>query len=53
MAKRNEHGRLIAAAAKAALVPLGCKRKGQSRRWYSDQGFWVVFVEFQRPDNPG
>lgn len=47
MAKVNEHGRIIAAAAKAALGPLGLRRKGQSRIWYSDQRFWVIFVEFQ------
>ncbi len=47
MAKTNEHGRLIAAAAKAALVPLGSVRKGQSRVWYSDQRYWVIAVEFQ------
>lgn len=47
MAKTNEHGRIIAAAAKAALVSLGCVRKGQSRVWYSDQRYWVIAVEFQ------
>jgi hypothetical protein len=47
MASSNEHGRLIAAAAKAALLPLGCKRKGQSRLWHSDQRFWVISIEFQ------
>jgi hypothetical protein len=47
MAKQNEYGRLITAAAKAALAPLGCKRVGQSRFWYSDQGFWTVSIEFQ------
>jgi hypothetical protein len=47
MAKQNEHGLLIAAAAKAALAPLGCKRKGQSRLWTSDERYWVIFVEFQ------
>ncbi len=47
MPKQNEHGRLIAAAAKTALAPLGCKRVGQSRFWYSDQGFWTVSIEFQ------
>lgn len=47
MAKVNEHGRIIAGAAKTALEPLGCKRKGQSRIWYSDQRFWVISVEFQ------
>jgi hypothetical protein len=47
MAKQNEHGRLIAAAAKAALAPIGCKRVRQSRFWYSDEGFWTVSIEFQ------
>jgi hypothetical protein len=47
MATQNEHGRLIAAAAKAALLPLGCRRIGQSRVWYSDERFWAVSIEFQ------
>ena len=47
MAKQNEHGRLIAAAAKAARAPLGCKRKGQSRLWFSDERYWLITVEFQ------
>jgi hypothetical protein len=47
MAKQNEHGRLVTAAAKAALAPLGCRRKGQSRLWYSDQRFWIISIEFQ------
>ena len=47
MAKQNEHGRLIAAAAKAALAPLGCRRVGQSRTWISDQRYWLIVIEFQ------
>jgi hypothetical protein len=47
MAKQNEHGRLIAAAAKRHLAPLGCKRKGQSRLWISDERYWLITVEFQ------
>lgn len=47
MPSQNEHGKLIAAAAKAALTPLGCVRKGQSRVWYSDQRFWAIAIEFQ------
>jgi hypothetical protein len=47
VAKQNEHGKLIAAAAKAALLPLGCRRKGQSRCWFSDEHFWYIFIEFQ------
>ncbi len=47
MAKQNEHGRLIATAAKAALAPLGCRRVGQSRCWISDERYWIILVEFQ------
>jgi hypothetical protein len=47
MGKTTEHGRLIDAAAKAALAPLACKRKGQSRLWISDHRFWLISVEFQ------
>lgn len=41
------HSRLIQAAAKAVLRPLGCVQKGRSRTWLDDQGFWVGVVEFQ------
>ncbi|MGD1038999.1 MAG: hypothetical protein ABR878_17950 [Roseiarcus sp.] len=47
MATQNEHGRLIAAAAKAALSPIGCTRCGQSRVWLSDQRYWAIMIEFQ------
>lgn len=47
MAKIDEHGKLIAAAAKAALAPLGCRRVGRSRFWYSDQSYWAIAIEFQ------
>jgi hypothetical protein len=47
MAQASEHSRIIAAAAKAALTPLGCVRKGQSRIWRSDHRYWVIDVEFQ------
>jgi len=47
MAKQNENGKLIAAAAKAALLPLGCKQIGQSRCWISDERSWIIFIEFQ------
>jgi hypothetical protein len=47
MTKQNEHGRLIAAAAKAALMPLGCRRLGQSRCWILDERYWMILVEFQ------
>lgn len=47
MAKQNEHGKLIAAAAKAALAPLGFRRVGQSRTWISDERYWAIWIEFQ------
>jgi hypothetical protein len=53
MSKQNEHGKLIAAAAKAALLPLGCRRKGQSRCWYSDERFWYIFIEFSQARGRG
>lgn len=28
-------------------MPLGCQRKGQSRFWSADQGYWQIGVEFQ------
>ncbi len=47
MAQTNEHGRIIAAVAKSALAPLGFRRKGASRVWLADHGFWLDVVEFQ------
>ncbi len=47
MAKASEHGDIIAAAAKAALAPLGCFRRGHSRTWQDDHRYWAVEVEFQ------
>jgi hypothetical protein len=47
MSKPEPHNKLIEAAAKAALAPLGCIRRGQSRTWHFDQGLWAVLVSFQ------
>ena len=47
MAEGNEHSLLIAASAKAALEPIGFQRKGRSRFWFSDEGYWILSVEFQ------
>jgi hypothetical protein len=47
MSRPDEVGKLIAAAAKHALLPLGCQRVGRSRTWISDQGFWLIVIEFQ------
>lgn len=48
MSQSDEIGKIIAAAAKAALSPLGCQRVGKSRTWISDQRFWLIVIEFQR-----
>lgn len=41
------HDRIIADAAKAALGPLGFRRKGGSRTWLADHDWWLTVVEFQ------
>jgi hypothetical protein len=46
----NQHSRLIAETASAALSPLGLVRKGQSRIWLDDQSWWLGVAEFQ-PSN--
>jgi hypothetical protein len=43
----NEHGRIIASQARIVLRPAGFRRKGQSRTWIADRGFWLSVVEFQ------
>jgi hypothetical protein len=47
VAKENEHGKILARAASAALSLLGCRRKGRSRLWFADQKSWVIVIEFQ------
>ena len=41
------HDTLIASAAKQALQPAGFRRKGRSRVWFADHGWWLNVVEFQ------
>lgn len=43
----TNHNKILAAAARQALEPLGLKRKGASRIWIDDHGWWVIQVEFQ------
>lgn len=43
----SAHSRLITAATRTHLRPLGCVQKGRSRVWLDDQGWWVGMVEFQ------
>lgn len=47
MARPNDHNKVIATVAKAALAPLGFRRKGASRIWFADKGYWLLIVEFQ------
>jgi hypothetical protein len=42
-----DHNKLITAAAKQALAPLGVRQQRKSRIWYDDHGWWAVVVEFQ------
>ena len=41
------HSRLLSAAAKAHLAPIGLLRKGRSRTWIADHGWYLIVVEFQ------
>lgn len=43
----SPHDKLIANAAKEVLAPLGFRRKGLSRIWIEDHGWWLTVVEFQ------
>lgn len=47
MRMRDIVGSVIADAAKKSLVPLGVARKGRSRLWIDDHGWWLINVEFQ------
>jgi len=41
------HSKLINAAAREILAPMGVRQKGRSRLWYDDHGWWLILVEFQ------
>jgi hypothetical protein len=47
MAGAKEFDRILTAAAKAALTPTGFWRKGRSRLWLADNGFWLNVVGFR------
>src|SRR5215469_14337393 len=49
---RPDVSKAIAEAARQALAPLGVTRKGRSRTWLDDHGWWLGIVEFQ-PSNWG
>lgn len=41
------HSKIINKVASEVLKPTGVKRKGQSRTWLDDNGWWILVVEFQ------
>ena len=41
------HSKIINKLARETLKPLGVVRKGQSRLWFDDNGWWVTLIEFQ------
>jgi hypothetical protein len=43
----DPHNKLLFAAGKKHLAPLGMKRRGQSRLWVKDNHWWLSIVEFQ------
>ena len=47
MSTARPHTKLITAAARALLRPMGIVQKGRSRTWYDDQGWWAGLIEFQ------
>lgn len=46
MSMGDTHSRIITAAARKELVPLGLRQQGQSRLWLADRGSWLNVVEF-------
>jgi len=46
----GEHSRLLNEAGNRILKPLGMVRRGRSRFWYDDRGWFVIGVEFQPSD---
>ena len=43
----SPHIQMIAKVAKRTLAPMGLIRKGRSRTWLDDRGWYVIVVEFQ------
>ncbi len=48
----SDHNKIIAQAASSVLKPHGLFRKGSSRMWIDDNGWYLTLVEFQ-PSNWG
>lgn len=49
MATVSSASKLVAAAARARLRPLGLLQRGRSRLWLDDRGWWLGLVEFPSP----
>jgi hypothetical protein len=47
---QHPHTKLLNAAARDVLRPLGIVQKGKSRTWLDDRGWWLGVVEFQPSD---
>lgn len=47
MATQTPASTIIQGVAKEVLGPLGLRRKGRSRSWLDDRGWWLGNVEFQ------
>lgn len=45
-----DHNHIISTVAKKHLGELGLLRRGKSRVWYKDNGWWASLVEFQASD---
>jgi hypothetical protein len=49
MATVSSASKLVAAAARTRLRPLGLRQRGRSRLWLDDRGWWLGLVEFPSP----
>lgn len=47
MSIQPPHNKILVAAGRAILKPLGFRQKGASRTFFSDEGIWSCIVEFQ------
>ena len=47
MSAQHRHTKLLNAAARDVLRPLGVVQKGRSRTWLDDRGWWLGVIEFQ------
>lgn len=53
MADRSPVLRIITSAARESLKSLGLARRGRSRLWIDDHGWWLGVVEFTPPRTAG